>query len=151
MKVKNAISNQIIRKKSSWNILQELIHLATHSPSSAVRLITHSSSHTTFLPDALKSVSAQEFIPAPATCPPGLWPRKFHGQRSLEGYSTRGHKTVRYDLVTKQQSFPLHFEVRVLWHIGSFHHILNGLICIWCKWNLRTAHGLVCTSAESRK
>ena len=28
---------------------------------------------------------------------------KSHGQRSLEGYSPRGHETVRLDLATKQQ------------------------------------------------
>ena len=28
---------------------------------------------------------------------------KSHGQRSLEGYSPWGHKTVRHDLATKQQ------------------------------------------------
>ena len=28
---------------------------------------------------------------------------KSHGQRSLEGYSLRGHKRVGHDLVTKQQ------------------------------------------------
>ena len=30
-------------------------------------------------------------------------PGKFHGQRSLAGYSPRGGKRVRHDLVTKQQ------------------------------------------------
>ena len=29
--------------------------------------------------------------------------RKSNGHRSLVGYSPRGHKRVRYDLVTKQQ------------------------------------------------
>ena len=31
------------------------------------------------------------------------WPGKFHGQRSLVGYSPWGHKRVRPNLVTKQQ------------------------------------------------
>ena len=30
-------------------------------------------------------------------------PRKSHGQRSLVGYSPRGHKRVGHNLVTKQQ------------------------------------------------
>ena len=30
-------------------------------------------------------------------------PGKFHGQRSLAGYSPWGHKRVGYDLVTEQQ------------------------------------------------
>ena len=32
---------------------------------------------------------------------PVFLPRKFHGQRSLTGYSSWGHKRVRCDLVTK--------------------------------------------------
>ena len=28
---------------------------------------------------------------------------KFHGQKSLEGYSPQGHKRVRHDFETKQQ------------------------------------------------
>ena len=34
---------------------------------------------------------------------PVLLPGKSHGQRSLVGYSPRGHKRVRPDLATKQQ------------------------------------------------
>ena len=34
---------------------------------------------------------------------PVFLPGKFHGQRSLEGYSPRGHKRVGHNLVTKQQ------------------------------------------------
>ena len=30
-------------------------------------------------------------------------PGKFHGQKSLEGYISWGHKRVRYDLATNQQ------------------------------------------------
>ena len=29
---------------------------------------------------------------------------EIHGQRSLIGYSTKGHKRVRHDLVTEQQT-----------------------------------------------
>ena len=29
---------------------------------------------------------------------------EFHGQKSLAGYSPRGHQRVRHDLVTKQQT-----------------------------------------------
>ena len=32
-----------------------------------------------------------------------FFPEKAHGQRSLAGYSPQSHKTVRHDLVTKQQ------------------------------------------------
>ena len=35
---------------------------------------------------------------------PVLLPRESHGQRSLVGYSPRGCKRVRHDLVTKQQN-----------------------------------------------
>ena len=31
-------------------------------------------------------------------------PRKFHGQRSLAGYSPWGHKRVGHNLTTKQQN-----------------------------------------------
>ena len=34
---------------------------------------------------------------------PVFLPGKSHGQRSLVGYSPRGHKRVRHELVTKQQ------------------------------------------------
>ena len=34
---------------------------------------------------------------------PVFLPGKSHGQRSLAGYSPRGHKRVRYDLATEQQ------------------------------------------------
>ena len=34
---------------------------------------------------------------------PVFLPRKSHGQRSLAGYSPWGHKSVRHDLVTKEQ------------------------------------------------
>ena len=34
---------------------------------------------------------------------PVFLPGKFHGQRSLVGYSPWGHKRVRQDLATKQQ------------------------------------------------
>ena len=34
---------------------------------------------------------------------PVFLPRQSHGQRSLEGYTPRGGKRVRHDLVTKQQ------------------------------------------------
>ena len=34
---------------------------------------------------------------------PVFLPGKSHGQRSLVGYSSRGHKRFRHDLVTKQQ------------------------------------------------
>ena len=37
---------------------------------------------------------------------PVFLPRKCHGQRSLEGYSWRGCKRIRYNLVTKQQQQP---------------------------------------------
>ena len=37
---------------------------------------------------------------------PVLLPGKFHGKRSLEGYSPWGHKTARHDLATKQQFWP---------------------------------------------
>ena len=33
---------------------------------------------------------------------PAALPGKFHGQRSLVGYSIWGHKRVRQDLTTKQ-------------------------------------------------
>ena len=38
---------------------------------------------------------------------PVFLPGKFHGQRSLVGYSPWGRKRVRYDLATKQQQFNL--------------------------------------------
>ena len=34
---------------------------------------------------------------------PVFLPRKSHGQRSLAGYSPWGHKSVRHNLVTKEQ------------------------------------------------
>ena len=34
---------------------------------------------------------------------PVFLPGKSHGQRSLVGYSSRGHKRFRHNLVTKQQ------------------------------------------------
>ena len=37
---------------------------------------------------------------------PVFLPGNSHGQRSLAGYSPWGHKTVRHDLVTKQQHLP---------------------------------------------
>ena len=33
---------------------------------------------------------------------PVFLPEKYHGQRSLVGYNPQGHKTVEYDLATKQ-------------------------------------------------
>ena len=36
---------------------------------------------------------------------PVFLPGKFHGQRSLVGYSPWSHKKVRHDLMTKQQPF----------------------------------------------
>ena len=41
-------------------------------------------------------------------------PGKFHGQRSLVGYSPWGHKKVRHNLVTKQQQKPFKAEVGIL-------------------------------------
>ena len=39
-----------------------------------------------------------------------LWPGKFHGQRSLVGYSPWGHKRVRQDLETKQQVYDNYYQ-----------------------------------------
>ena len=36
-----------------------------------------------------------------------FFPGEFHGQRSLAGYSTRGHKRVGHNLVTKPPPPPL--------------------------------------------
>ena len=38
-----------------------------------------------------------------------FFPEKCHGQRSLAGYSPSTGKTIRQYLVTKQQSFMLHY------------------------------------------
>ena len=41
-------------------------------------------------------------------------PGKSHGQRSLVGYSSWGHKRVRHDLATKQQCVPVYFLMYLL-------------------------------------
>ena len=57
-----------------------------------------------------------------------------HGQRSLAGYSPRGHKRVRHDLATEQQHFPLELSlfcrllVDRLWsHFGKCWHGGTGV------------------------
>ena len=39
---------------------------------------------------------------------PVFSPGKFHGQKSLVGYSPQGQKSIRYNLATKQQKQKIH-------------------------------------------
>ena len=54
---------------------------------------------------------------------PVVFPGKSHGQRSLAGYSSRGHKRVRHDLVIQQQQS--HIVVH-LWRTGKVIKIQRG-------------------------
>ena len=45
---------------------------------------------------------------------PAFLPGKSSGQRSLVGYSPWGHKSVRHDLVTKQQQCLLEWKIKDL-------------------------------------
>ena len=49
---------------------------------------------------------------------PVLLPGKSHGQRSLAGYSPRGHKRVGHNLVTKQQQQPFKTGSRFMIHVA---------------------------------
>ena len=51
------------------------------------------------------SISGLERYPGVGNGNPlqGFLPEKSHGQRSLAGYSPRGHKRAGHDLATKQQ------------------------------------------------
>ena len=57
---------------------------------------------------------------------PVLLPGKFHGQRSLVGYSPWGCKRVRHSLETKQQQ--IHPEVGLLGLTISISHFLRNAI-----------------------
>ena len=52
---------------------------------------------------------------------------KFHGQRSLVGYSPWDCKSVRYDLATKQQSLSLKKKYACI-------HICKQKYCLWKTW-----------------
>ena len=65
---------------------------------------------------------------------PVFLPGKFHGQRSLAGYSPRGHKRVGHDQATKQlYQEPDWVFLRPLAHVvpqslccGTFHEFMIG-------------------------
>ena len=45
---------------------------------------------------------------------PVFLPRKYHGQRSLDGYSPWGHKIIGHDLGTKQQQQNIYIQMEIL-------------------------------------
>ena len=52
----------------------------------------------------VQSLSQEDTLEYEMEPTPVFLPGKFHGQRSLEGYSPWGGKRVRQDLATKQQT-----------------------------------------------
>ena len=50
---------------------------------------------------------------------PVFWPGKSHGQRSLVGYSPRGHKRVSHDLATNSQ-----YSLSQLCLFGNYRYLL---------------------------
>ena len=92
-------------------ILKELFTLYTHDPASRNTNCVVHVKVVTIGKESPGQCRRCEFDPLVAKIPwrrkwqptPVFLPGKFHGQRSLVGYSTWGPKRVRHDWVTKQQ------------------------------------------------
>ena len=82
---------------------------------------------------------------------PVFLPGKSHGQRSLVGYDSWGHKRVGHNLATKQQllemawsELSLRFQVWVIWWMlkslsfkqGGKAHSIVCKICLEKQWNV---------------
>ena len=61
---------------------------------------------------------------------PVFLPGKFHGQRSLAGYIPWGHKKVRHDLATKQQTTKTVYGIHKASHTQIPHSSLLSLAMV---------------------
>ena len=65
---------------------------------------------------------------------PVFLPEKFHGQRSLAGYSPWGCKKVGHDLATKQQHMYNYLEIhsfKIVWSLMPSTGLLDYLLFPW--------------------
>ena len=104
------------------DITKQLLFLSFSGKESACHFRSHQ-----FDPWVRKIPWRKKWQPTPV-----FLPGKFHGQKSLEGYSPWGHKTARHDLATKQQFWPKPSAFRS--HFGRktvCYSLASSLIAPW--------------------